>query len=211
MFTGLIQAIGAIETARPRGGALALRVAADLGDGLADGESICISGVCLTVEQADAHGFSCYAGTETLARTTLREVHPGRRVNLERSLRPMDRLGGHFVLGHVDGTGRLTGRRSEGETLRLEFWAPEGITELSVEKGSIAVEGVSLTIVDLAREGFSVAAVPETCARTTLGELPVGAEVNLEADILAKYVQRLVAPARDGQGITLAQLRELGY
>lgn len=211
MFTGLVAAVGAIEAARPRGGALLLQVSAELGDDLEPGESVCVSGVCLTVEQVTAGGFSCFAGAETLARTTLRDARPGRAVNLERSLRPADRLGGHFVLGHVDGIGRLTGRRSEGETQRLEFSAPEGITALSVEKGSITVDGVSLTIVDLAPETFSVAIIPETLRRTTLGTLTAGGEVNLEADILAKYVKRLLAPMSDERGLTLTQLEELGY
>jgi len=210
VFTGLIQALGTLQAARPRGGALSLHVAADLGGDVEPGESICVSGVCLTVEAVTASGFSCFAGTETLARTTLARARPGLKVNLERSLRASDRLGGHFVLGHVDGIGALAERHAEGETERLKFQAPNEITALCVGKGSITVDGVSLTIVDLAEGAFSVAVIPETTRRTTLGALPVGAEVNLEADILAKYVRRLLG--RDtAEGLTLAQLEEMGY
>ncbi len=211
MFTGLIQAIGRVEAVTPRGGGVALRVAADeLGSDLVVGESIAINGACLTVEQAFAAGFESYAGAETMARTNLSRLRSGDCVNLERALRPVDRLGGHMVQGHVDGTGALLSRRAVGETELFEFSLPQELARYVAQKGSIAVEGVSLTVAEVRDGSFTVALIPETLNRTTLGRMQPGALVNLEVDILAKYVERLLgeAGAGDRTGITWEILLE---
>jgi riboflavin synthase len=163
---------------------------------LAVGESICHDGACLTVTEVDpARGtYRVLAGAETLARTALGALAAGKRVNLERSLRVGDRLGGHWVTGHIDGTGELVARRDLGANLVLVFGAPPSVLRYVVEKGSIAVAGVSLTVNAVDDSGFSVAIIPHTGDLTNLRDLAVGDRVNLEADILAKHVEKLVKP-----------------
>ena len=161
---------------------------------LAVGESMCHDGACLTVTDIGRDAYRVFAGAETLARTALGGLAAGKRVNLERSLRVGDRLGGHWVTGHIDGTGELASRRDLGSNLVLGFRAPPAILRYVVEKGSIAVAGVSLTINAVDAEGFSVAIIPHTRDFTNLGDLAVGDRVNLEADILAKHVEKLVKP-----------------
>ncbi len=163
-------------------------------DGTRVGDSIAVNGACLTVTRVAGDTFEADLSAETLARTTLRTLRPGDAVNLEAPLALGDRLGGHLVQGHVDGVGRVVRRWQEGEAWWLDLAAPPALTRYIVEKGSIAVDGVSLTIA--AREGdrFTVCLVPHTCAVTTLGALQPGAGVNLEVDILAKYVEQLAAP-----------------
>jgi riboflavin synthase len=163
---------------------------------LAIGESLCHDGACLTITEVDLGrgAYRVLAGAETLARTALGVLAAGKRVNLERALRVGDRLGGHWVTGHIDGTGELVARRDLGANLVLGFRAPPAILRYVVEKGSIAVAGVSLTVNAVDAEGFSVAIIPHTRDFTNLGDLAVGDRVNLEADILAKHVEKLVAP-----------------
>lgn len=156
------------------------------------GESICHDGVCLTVTEVDRDAYTVVAGAETLARTTLTSMDIGGRVNLERSLRVGDRLGGHWVAGHVDGTGELVARRDLGSNVVLEIRATADLLRYVVVKGSIALCGVSLTINAVSRESFSVAIIPHTAQVTTLGDLRVGDRVNLETDIVGKYVEKLV-------------------
>jgi riboflavin synthase len=197
MFTGLVEDTGIVVSAdrsvseavvlavQPRRIALAE---------LAVGESVCHDGACLTVTDVGPGAYRVLAGAETLARTTLGALRPGKRVNLERALRVGDRLGGHWVTGHIDGTGELVVRRDLGANLVLGFRAAPAILRYVVEKGSIAVSGVSLTINAVDAETFSVAIIPHTRDHTNLGDLAVGDRVNLEADILAKHVEKLVKP-----------------
>jgi riboflavin synthase len=157
---------------------------------LALGESVAVSGACLTVVMHSDDVFDVEAGPETLAKTTLGELGVGDEVNLERSLRLSDRLGGHLVQGHVDGVGRVAERNRHGEWETIWFSAPIALLRGMVPKGSVAVDGVSLTLVDVARDRFSVALIPHTLAVTTLGRKSVGASVNLETDLIGKYVAR---------------------
>ena len=195
MFTGLVQALGRIERVEREDAGI--RFAISWGglpqdDPLAPGESIAVNGCCLTVVAADGGRFEVQAGPETLARTNLGLRGASDRVNLERALRVGDRLGGHFVQGHVDTTATLRERRPEGEWEFLAFAIDPPWSPLLVPKGSIAVDGVSLTLVDVSNEGFSVMLIPHTLAVTTLGLIRPGDAVNIEADMLAKHVQKLL-------------------
>jgi riboflavin synthase len=193
MFTGLVEDVGNVARADRRSDALVLAIrptriaAADL----VIGESICHDGACLTVTELGRDGYSVLAGAETLDRTTLGRLRVGQRVNLERSLRLGDRLGGHWVTGHIDGTGEVVQRRDLGANLVLVVRTTLG--RYIVEKGSIAVAGVSLTVNHVDAETFSVAIIPHTRDHTTLGVLAIGDRVNLETDILAKHVEKLLA------------------
>jgi riboflavin synthase len=193
MFTGLISDIGVVERIAPRSGGvrLTLRPACLPVDDLTLGESICCSGACLTVVERGGGLVSFEAVPETLSRTTLGGWTPGTPVNLERALRLSDRLGGHLVAGHVDAVGQLLSRTSEGEGARLAFSLPAAIAPLVAEKGSIAIDGISLTVATAGRDRFEVALIPETLARTTLGRARAGATVNLEADVVARHLARL--------------------
>src|SRR5262249_36778089 len=156
------------------------------------GDSVAVNGACLTVVGHDRDTCSFQAGPETLRRTNLGELAPGDRANLERALRLGDRLGGHLVQGHVDGIGHVAERSRQGDWEVVWFRCPPELAEQMVSKGSVAVDGVSLTLVDVTADRFSVALIPHTLAQTTLGFKPVGATVNIETDILAKYVAKLV-------------------
>jgi riboflavin synthase len=196
MFTGLVEDVGVIVFAERRSDAVVLGVRPQripLAD-LAVGESMCHNGACLTVTEVAADGYRVLAGGETLARTTLGSLGVGGRVNLERSMRVGDRLGGHWVTGHIDGTGELVSRTDLGSNLVLAFRPPPQLLRYIVEKGSIAVAGVSLTVNAVDAATFSVAIIPHTRDHTTLGDLAAGDRVNLEADILAKHVEKLVQP-----------------
>jgi riboflavin synthase len=202
MFTGLVQALGRVERVRDENAGRRLTLAwpglGASGDPLALGESVAVNGCCLTVVEAGPGGdrFVVQAGPETLLRTNLGGKAAGDPVNLERALRAGDRLGGHFVQGHVDTTAGLRDRRPEGEWEFLEFEVDRPWTALMVPKGSVAVDGVSLTLVEVGPDGFSVMLIPHTLAVTTLGALRVGDRVNVETDILAKHVQKLLDAAR---------------
>lgn len=196
MFTGLVEDTGAIVAAERTSDALVLTVrpsripVAEL----AIGESVCHDGCCLTVTEITGDAFRVLAGAETLARTTLGGLAVGKRVNLERALRVGDRLGGHWVTGHIDGTAALARREDNGANLVLDFATPPALLRYIVEKGSIAVAGVSLTVNAVSAAGFSVAIIPHTRDHTTLGDLALGDRANLEVDILAKHVEKLVKP-----------------
>lgn len=197
MFSGIVEALGTVVEVCPEhpGCRLIVRepkIAAET----AVADSICVNGCCLTVVAADAETFAFQAGPETLARTNLGELKAGSHVNLERALAVGGRLGGHFVSGHIDGQGELSERKDHGEWSFFKFAVPRALSMQMASKGSIAIDGVSLTIVDSDPDSFSVALIPFTLAVTTLGGLKPGDKVNLETDILAKYVQRLVE-ARD--------------
>ena len=193
MFSGIVEALGRVAELRdePPGCTLVVReprIAAET----AVADSISVNGCCLTVVETDAETMAFQAGPETLARTNLGRLEVGSPVNLERALAVGDRLGGHFVSGHIDGTGELIERRDQGEWSDFHFSVSDELARQMASKGSIAVDGVSLTIVESERNRFSVALIPYTLAVTTLGPMNVGDLVNLETDILAKYVQRLV-------------------
>jgi riboflavin synthase len=194
MFTGLVEDVGTVARADRRSDALvlAIRPARIPTAELVIGESICHDGACLTVTEVTRDGYAVLAGAETLARTTLGGLRIGKRVNLERALRVGDRLGGHWVSGHIDGTGELAARRDLGANLVLVVRAVPALLRYIVEKGSIAIAGVSLTVNAVDAETFSVAIIPHTRDHTTLGELAIGDRINLETDILAKYVEKLV-------------------
>jgi riboflavin synthase len=194
MFTGLVQSLGRVGEVSDDGhGGRVLRIVEpNLAPTLDLGESVAVNGACLTVVERDAESFRFLCGPETLLKTTLGRMTVGDRVNLERALRVGDRLGGHFVTGHVDAVGTVTDRQRSGEWENFRFACPADLAELMVPKGSIAVDGVSLTVVDVGPDGFRVMLIPHTLAHTTLGFRGVGADVNLEADLLAKHVRKLV-------------------
>jgi len=194
MFTGLVEDVGTVLRADRRSNALVLAIkpARIAVAELAIGESVCHDGACLTVTETTRDAFSVLAGLETLERTTLGSLRVGKRVNLERSLKVGDRLGGHWVTGHIDGTGELSARRDLGSNLVLVIRTIPALLKYIVEKGSIAIAGVSLTVNAVDGETFSVAIIPHTRDMTTLGDLNIGDRVNLETDILAKHVEKLV-------------------
>ncbi len=199
MFTGLVEGMGIVERiAREEDGRRLTIRWPDLSprDPLALGESVSISGCCLTVVAAAGEVFAVQAGPETLLRTTLGDRKTGDRINLERALVVGDRLGGHFVQGHIDTTAVLRERRTEGEWEFLVFGIDASWAELMVYKGSVAVDGVSLTLVDVGHDWFSIMLIPHTSAVTTLGVIAAGERVNIEVDILAKYVRKLSSGGR---------------
>lgn len=196
MFTGLIETVARVRTLEPRDGGLRI----GLGAGalpmheVALGESIAVSGVCLTVIAFDATGFVADVSDESLARTTLGRLRVGDAVNLERALRVGDRLGGHLVSGHVDGVGRVHSIAPAGASQRWRFEAPQALMRYIAEKGSITVDGVSLTVNAVHPDGFEVNLVPHTLAHTAFGETAAGTPVNLEVDQVARYVEALLRP-----------------
>ena len=215
MFTGIIEEVGTIQGVRSRdSGAILLVGAERVTDGLKPGDSIAVNGACLTVTETRQRSFCCDLSAETLERTTFRRIREGSPVNLERSLALGSRLGGHFVLGHVDRIGRLDSRKREGEGWLLSFEYPVELASYLVPKGSVAVDGISLTIASLGEGRFSVAVVPYTIEHTNLNDLKVGDPVNLEADILGKYVERFLrlgmVPS-SGTRLTEEHLREQGF
>lgn len=195
MFTGLIEGVGQVAALETRGGDVRLRIAvgslpfADV----ALGESIAVSGVCLTVIEFDAGSFAADASTETLALTTLGGMTVGQAVNLERAMRPSDRLGGHLVSGHVDGVGRVLSVHDDARAQRWRFAAPASLSKYIATKGSICVDGVSLTVNAVDGEGFDVALIPHTVSHTAFSSTRVGDPVNLEIDLVARYVERLLS------------------
>ena len=215
MFTGIIQEVGRIEALEARGGGQRLVVnAGQLAAKVAIGDSLAIDGVCLTAEEIAGQRVTVYATPESMKRTTLRDIRPGRRVNLEQPLRAGEQIGGHFVQGHVDDVSVLREiMRNSEESWELRIALPENLTPLLVEKGSIAVDGISLTIAAVAESEFRVAVIPHTMKVTTLGEKRAGDKVNLEGDILAKQInQFLLRYARTtGSGVTWELLENAGF
>jgi riboflavin synthase len=193
MFTGLVETMGTVRSVVAERNSTLLWIAdATVATDLPLGASIAVNGVCLTVVARDGDAFALQAGPETLERTNLGELQPGMQVNLERSLCVGDRLGGHIVQGHIDGTGTVERREREGEWEKVWFHCTQDLVRYMVPKGSVAVDGVSLTLVDVAPDGFSVALIPHTMQTTTLGHKQPPATVNLEVDLFAKYVFRCV-------------------
>ncbi len=198
MFTGLIEGVGSLLSREMRGGDARLRIGAGtlpFAD-VAVGESISVNGVCLTVVAFGAASFDADASNETLSLTTLGELDAGRAVNLERAMKPSDRLGGHLVSGHVDGVGRVVDVREDARAQRWRFSAPPALLKYVAQKGSICVDGVSLTVNDVSAKAggagrFGVNIVPHTLRHTTLGRLAPGDAVNLEVDLVARYLEKL--------------------
>jgi riboflavin synthase len=195
MFTGLVEALGTVQRIDPDGaGGMNLILSAHpIAEEANVGDSIAVNGACLTVVQHDISTLGFQAGPETLQRTNLGQLQAGDRVNLERCLRVSDRLGGHIVQGHVDGVAYIRSRERQGDWELVWFSCSVELARQMVSKGSVAVDGVSLTLVDVAGDRFSVALIPHTLSQTTLGFKTIGAAVNLETDILAKYVYRYLA------------------
>lgn len=197
MFTGIIEAIGRIADIEDHGADRRLRIAAgelDLG-GLRVGDSIAVSGVCLTAAALTADGFRADVSGETLARTVLGELAAGAAVNLEKALTLAKPLGGHLVSGHVDGVGRVLDRREDGRSVGFRLEVPAALSRYVAEKGSICVDGVSLTVNGVEPTAFHVNVVPHTLAKTTFGDYEIGRRVNLEVDLMARYLERLLAEA----------------
>ncbi|MBM4216137.1 MAG: riboflavin synthase [Gammaproteobacteria bacterium] len=196
MFTGIVQDVGRIVTLERRGGDVRLRIAVDRLSLAATraGDSIAVSGVCLTALEIDAQGFSADVSNETLSLTTLGALEVGRRVNLEPALKAGDALGGHLVSGHVDGLGEVLEVREDARSVRMRFGCPLSLAKYFARKGSVAIDGVSLTINDVGPTEFSVNLIPHTQDVTTLGEFTPGRRVNLEVDQVARYVERLLDP-----------------
>jgi riboflavin synthase len=192
MFTGLIADLGRVSELSDGADGVALKIQTRLAGELREGDSIAVNGVCLTATALDAEGFQAQAMLQTLRSSSLGELRSGSPVNLELPMRPADRLGGHIVQGHVDGLGTVAAVTPEGFSRVVEIDLDSGLGRYLVEKGSVAVDGVSLTISALTDEGFAVSLIPETLNRTTLGALAPGAKVNIEVDVLAKHVERLI-------------------
>lgn len=192
MFTGLIEHSGTVSAVNSREAGAAIAIKTDLAPELGLGESIAVNGVCLTVTHLTPDTFSADVMNETLERTALGALRPGDRVNLERPLAVGDRLDGHIVQGHVDGVGAIESMRDDGFARVIRVRLPGDLARYVVEKGSIAVDGVSLTVSAVGDEWLEVSLIPETLERTTLGGVSIGDRVNLEADVLAKHVERLL-------------------
>jgi riboflavin synthase len=197
VFTGIVEEVGEVAEREMRGDVLVLRVRArDVLAGMAPGASIAVDGCCLTAVDLDRDSFACALTAETLQRTGFdRRLVPGALVNLERPMRADGRFDGHIVQGHVDGLGEIAGLRRTGAAAVLEVTVPPGLERYLVEKGSIAVDGISLTVAALRERGFSVAIIPYTLERTNLRAARAGDRVALEVDVIAKYVERLLVPA----------------
>jgi riboflavin synthase len=192
MFSGIVEAMGTIRAASERSGGVRFTVETGIAGELRASESISVCGACLTVVDVSGGAFGVDVVPETVRRTSFGRLAVGSRVNLERPVRLQDRLGGHLVSGHVDGVGEVTERKAEGEGVRMTIRPPRELERYLVYKGSVCVEGVSLTVAAVSTGGFEMALIPYTLEHTTLGELQPGAPVNLEADLVAKYIERLM-------------------
>ena len=215
MFTGLIEDLGSVRELRLTGEGGQLTVATAIpATELVLGESIAVNGVCLTVVAISRDGFTADISPETLGHSTLGRLSTGSPANLERALRFGDRLGGHLVSGHIDGVGEIVERRKEANAVRYAVRAGREICRYIVAKGSVAIDGISLTVNQVTEERFEVAIIPHTLAATTLRQARVGQAVNLEVDVIGKYVERLLGPRQDagtGAGIDLDTLAKHGF
>jgi riboflavin synthase len=216
MFTGIILAIGKIKAIQPKGGDCRLII--DTGKlslrECALGDSIAVNGVCLTAVELGEHYFCADVSNETLSRTTLKTATTGTPVNLELAMTPSSRLGGHIVSGHVDGIGKVVEKQADGRSIRFKFKAPDVLAKYIAEKGSICINGISLTVNSVDGANFSVNIVPHTLQETTLGSTEAGSEVNLEVDLLARYLERLMkgeTAAYSQGGVTEALLQNAGF
>jgi riboflavin synthase len=218
MFTGIIQAVGTVVSMQPTGGDLRLRI--ETGqlslDDVALGDSICTSGVCLTVIELPGDGYWADVSVETLDFTTLGALQPGSRVNLEKALTPASRLGGHIVSGHVDGVGEILGLQQDARSIRVEVGAPAELAKYIAHKGSICIDGTSLTVNAVTGNRFELNIIPQTMAETIFGEYRPGSRVNLEVDVIARYLERLVlgdaaADPEVGAGLSMEILADNGF
>jgi len=194
VFTGLVQDVGEVESVDSGADGARLGIATSLGAEIAAGDSVAVNGVCLTATGADRAGFETGAMNRTLEVSALGELETGGHVNLELALRASDRLGGHIVQGHVDGVGKVVAVEDDGFARRLRVELPDEPLRYAIDRGSVALDGVSLTIAELGEDWIEVSLVPETLERTTLGAAAPGRKINVECDVIAKYVERLVAP-----------------
>jgi riboflavin synthase len=194
MFTGLVQDIGSVESVEGGADGSRLRIATKLGQEIGLGDSIAVNGVCLTATEADASGFATEAMNQTLEVTVIGALAPGARVNLELATRADERLGGHIVQGHADGSGRVLEIAEDGFARRVRVEVPPELLRYVVDKGSVALNGVSLTVATLGDTWVEVSLIPETLERTNLGSVAVGDPLNVEVDVIAKYVERLLSP-----------------
>ncbi|MEP9409922.1 MAG: riboflavin synthase [Candidatus Brocadia sp.] len=213
MFTGIIEHLASVKnlSLKAGGGELFLDFS-DLYNDLTLGESIAINGVCLTVKEVSGEIVSFDVSSETLKKTTLGKLRYAENVNIERALRVGDRIGGHFVTGHVDGTGTIKGKKQSADQCIMSFSVEKRFTDMMIEKGSVAIDGISLTIVDLADGAFSVALIPYTLSSTTLGFKKAGDLVNIEIDMMGKWIKKLLANVQEKEGgITQEQLMEQGF
>ena len=206
MFTGIIEEVGAVT--RRSGAELAI-LAETVLPGLAVGDSVAVDGVCLTVAVITARGFVVQVSPESFSKTTLGALQAGHAVNLERAMQPTTRFGGHFVLGHVDGVGRIEEVRDQGEFSLWRFRAPDEVARYLVPKGSVAIDGISLTVVEPVRDSFSVAIIPTTVKKTKLAGKRAGDHVNMEADILGKHIYHYIN--REDRGVTMDFLQRHGF
>lgn len=218
MFTGIIEAVGTVRAIEPRGGDVRLSIATgklDLGD-VKLGDSIATNGVCLTAVVLPGDGFVADVSTETLTRSTLKTLKVGDRVNLEKALMPQSRLGGHIVSGHVDGIGEVTGRDVSARAVIFRVKAPDALAKYIAEKGSITVDGISLTVNGVRGAEFDLTIVPHTVQETNIAGWQPGTKMNLEVDVIARYLERLLlgekaADAGHQSGVTMAFLAENGF
>jgi len=217
MFTGIIEATGEIAALERRGGDVRLKVRAgklDMRD-VQLGDSIANDGVCLTVVSFDSSSFEVDVSAESLSKTTLGEWQVGRRVNLEKALLPTTRLGGHLVSGHVDGVGTVESRERVGESIRFKVRVPDELAKYIAKKGSVCIDGVSLTVNAVDGVVFEINIIPHTAAETTIGEFQAGRKVNIEVDVIARYLERLLlgdkAADSQSEGLTMAKLAEHGF
>jgi riboflavin synthase len=217
MFTGIIQAVGEVAAMQPSGGDLRLRIHSgklDLGD-VALGDSICTNGTCLTVIELPGDGYWADVSVETLNFTTLGDLKPGSRVNLEKALTPASRLGGHIVSGHVDGVGEVVSLQEDARSWRFVLRAPDELAKYIAHKGSICIDGTSLTVNAVHGAEFELNIIPQTMAETVFGEYQPGSRVNLEVDVIARYLERLMQgddAAKPGAGkLSMVTLAENGY
>ncbi|TAL25269.1 MAG: riboflavin synthase [Nitrospirae bacterium] len=212
MFTGLILEMGEITSVKRRsGGAILSLTAKESASGANLGDSISVNGVCLTVVSKKDNMLSFDLSDETLQSTNLGSLKTGDSVNLEPSLRPDSRIGGHFVTGHVDAAGKIRSKVNLGDMLKIEIEAPERVTKFLVEKGSVAVDGISLTVVDVLSDGFTIVIIPHTAKLTTIGFKGVGDTVNIESDILGKYVAKFLNKDADKDAGFMKTLMKSGY
>ncbi len=205
MFTGLIEGTGLVASVEEGGMARLVVNAGRLAEGTEVGDSVSVNGVCLTVNDTDARALVFYAMPETLRRTALGDVRKGDKVNLERAMTIGSRFGGHIVQGHVDGVGEVVDVTPEGDAELWEFSAPESVLKYAVEKGSVCVDGISLTLASVTEFSFTVSILPQTKEATNLSGLSTGDRVNLEADVIGKYVERLLMPRVDKESLKISE------
>ncbi len=213
MFTGIIQSVGKIISITP--GSVDTRLSVDVGhmafDDVKMGESISINGACMTVVAFDENSFSADVSRESLAMTTLGRLETGSAVNLERAMRLSDRLGGHLVSGHVDGVGQITQRVTEGRSIKFGIRVPNELAKYIAHKGSVCIDGVSLTVNEVNNNEFSLQIIPHTLQETIFSDYSVGDDVNIEVDIIARYLERLLMSDDKPSGVTMDQLIKAGF